>query len=134
MASYDTKFFQSIFSMKEKGKLFSSKRLKNLSALVAARGCKIATELVFSSFFFLYLHFLQFYPIHGTCVQFSRFSFSFFTTYFVGFTTVIIVLWYLFSHNFWYDELGIILSKILHLIFSCYSRLLISKFLKKNPL
>ena len=51
--------------MKEKGKLFSSKRLKNLSALVAARGCKIATELVFSSFFFLYLHFLQFNPIHG---------------------------------------------------------------------
>ena len=38
--------------MKEKGKLFSSKRLKNLSALVAARGCKIATELVFFEFLF----------------------------------------------------------------------------------
>ena len=38
--------------MKEKGKVFSSKRLKNLSALVAARGCKIATELVFFEFLF----------------------------------------------------------------------------------
>ena len=113
MASYDTKFFQSIFSMKEKRKLFSSKRLKNLSALVAAHGAvKLQLNLFFSSFFFLYLHFLQFYPIHCTCVQLSHF-FLFFH-YFEGFATDI---WYFFTYIFWYDELGITSSKILHLIY-----------------
>ena len=82
--------------MKEKGKVFSSKRLKNLSALVAARGCKIATELVFFEFLFPIFAFPA--VLSNTlylCIVITLFSFFF--HYFEGFATDI---WYFFTYIF----------------------------------